>query len=164
MSNKKTIKVKKKKEEEKVDAFTQTIRDSLKSMGKTANPYQEQLLVQLLKSFLIGGIATILDLIIYFILYHFVKINPLISNIISMIITIILGLVVGIIYVYDKKNRKKSIQEYSVLAMIGFVITEGMIFGLVSKLKWNAMLVKVLAVIFVLVVKTLVRRFIISKK
>ena len=164
MSNKKTIKVKKKKEEEQVDGFTQTIRDSLKTMGKTANPYQEQLLVQLLKSFLIGGIATILDLIIYFILYHFVKIDPIISNTISMILTFIFGLVVGIIYVYDKKNRERPIKEYSMLSFIGFVITEGMILGLVFKLKWNAMLVKVLAIIIVLVVKTLIRRFIISKK
>ena len=164
MSNKKTIKVKKKKEEEQVDGFTQIIRDSLKTMGKTANPYQEQLLVQLLKSFLIGGIATILDLIIYFILYHFVKIDPIISNTISMILTFIFGLVVGIIYVYDKKNRERPIKEYSMLSFIGFVITEGMILGLVFKLKWNAMLVKVLAIIIVLVVKTLIRRFIISKK
>ena len=164
MSNKKTIKVKKKKEEEQVDGFTQIIRDSLKTMGKTANPYQEQLLVQLLKSFLIGGIATILDLIIYFILYHFVKIDPIISNTISMILTFIFGLVVGIIYVYDKKNRERPIKEYSMLSFIGFVITEGMILGLVFKLKWNAMLVKVFAIIIVLVVKTLIRRFIISKK
>ena len=162
MSNTKKIKTKKKKEEEKVDAFTQTIRDSLNSMGKKADPYQEQLLVQILKTFLIGGVATILDIILYCILSHFI--NPLLANMISMGATIILGLIIGIKYVYDPKSKKKNIIQHLILNGIGFLITEGMIYGLVSIKSWNDILVKILAIILVIVVKILIRRFILSKQ
>lgn len=164
MSNTKKIKVKKKKEKEEVknDQFTQTIRESLKSMGKQANPYQEQMLVQLLKSFLVGGIATILDIILYIIFNLFM--NPLLSNVLSMMITIGLGLFIGIKYVYDKRIQKTMITRYVLVNGIGFVLTEGMIFGLVFLKEWNAILVKILAIILVLVFKILMNRLVFSKK
>ncbi|MBR3210883.1 MAG: GtrA family protein [Bacilli bacterium] len=161
MSNTKKIKTKKKKEVEKVDTLTQTVRDSLASMGRKVNPYQEQLLVQVLKSFLVGGLATIVDIIIYCILCHFI--NPLLANVISMGVTIVLGLLIGIKYVYDEKYKKTSIRQYLILNGIGFLVTEGMLFGLTS-IRWNAILIKVLAIILVLVIKILIRRFIFSKQ
>ena len=164
MSNTKKIKVKKKKDKEEVknDQFTQTIRESLKSMGKQANPYQEQMLVQLLKSFLVGGVATILDIILYIVLCIFI--DPLLSNVISMLVTISLGLVIGIRYVYDKRSRKTMITRYIVLNSIGLLVTEGMIYGLVSIKEWNAILVKILAIILIIVFKTIMNRFVFSKK
>ena len=164
MSNTKKIKVKKPKEEEKVDSLTLTVRESLNSMGRRVDPYQEKLLVQLLKSFLVGGLSIIIDLIIYFILYHFVKLSPMIANIISFVIITIFGYFMSQKYVFDSKTKKKQVKEFLILALTGFVVTELLLFIFVIKILWNAMLVKVLTVILVIVVKILIRRFVFSKK
>ena len=163
MSNKKKIKVKKVKEEEKVDALTLTVRETLGSMGRRVDPYQEKLLISLLKSFLVGGLSTIIDLILYFVLYHFVHIDPLIANSISFVIIMIFGYFMSHKYVFDEKNKKKQLSDYCILNIVGFVVTEGLLFGLVTMIHWNAFLIKVLAIILVLVIKILLRRFILNK-
>lgn len=162
MSNKKKIKVKKVKEAEKVDSLTLTVREALGSMGRRVDPYQEKMLVSLLKSFLVGGLSTIIDLIIYFILYHFI--NPLFANIISFVVILLFGYFMSLKYVFDDRSKKKGTSEYFILNVIGFVVTEGVLFGLVTMVGWNAFLVKVLTVILVIIVKILVRRFIFNKK
>lgn len=163
MSNTKKIKTKKKKkEEEKVDAFTQSIRDNLNSMGRKVDPYQEKILVQLLKAFLVGGLTTILDFILYCVLSLFL--SPLLGNLISMMAAIALGIVIGVKYVYDLKSQKKELRQYFILSCIGFLLTEGMIYGLVISIHWNAILVKILAIILVIVMKILVKRFLFSKQ
>ncbi len=162
MSNKKKIKTKKKKEVEKVDTFTQSIRDTLKNMGRTVNPYQEKMLVQLLKLFLVGGIATILDIIIYCILCNFI--DCMIANAISMIVTVLIGLFIGIKYIYDKPKRKNNIIQYLVLNIIGFLITEGLIYYLVIIKECNKILIKILAIILVLIIKILLKKFVFLKK
>jgi len=163
MSNTKKIKVKKKKEEEKVDSLTLMVRDSLGSVGRSVNPYQEKLLVQLIKSFLVGGLSTIIDLILYFILYQFVKIDPLIANAISFVVIFVFGYFMSLKYVF-KKTDKKDNREYFILSIVGLLATEGLLFGLVSCLSWNAMLIKIFAVILVIIIKILLRRFVLPKK
>ena len=164
MSNKKKIKVKKKKEPEQVDSLTQSIRDSLGSVGKKVDPSQEQMLVQLVKIFLVGGISTIVDLILFPILVYLIKLNPLLSNIISFIIIFIFGYLMSNKYVFSKKNKQKEVKEYIILNIIGLIFTEVLLFGLVTKLKVNAFLIKVLAIILVIVIKIIIRRFIINKR
>ncbi len=163
MSNTKKIKVKKKKEKEEVDSFTLMVRESLGSVGRSVNPYQEKLLVQLMKSFLVGGIATIADLILYFILYHFIHINPMIANLITFVITIVFSFFMSKKYVFDK-NSKKQVKEFCILAIVNLLITELLLFGLVYKIKWNAMLIKILAVLIVIIAKILIKRFIFNRK
>lgn len=163
MSNTKKIKVKKKKEEEKVDSLTLMVRDSLGSVGRSINSYQEKLLVQLIKVFLVGGLSTIIDLILYFILYHFVKMNPLIANSLSFVVILIFGYFMSLKYVFTKTD-KKNIREYFILSIVGLLVTEGLLFGLVSCLSWNAMLIKIFAVILVIIIKILLRKFVLSKK
>ena len=164
MSNKKKIKVKKKKEPEQVDKLTQSIRDSLGSVGRKIDPYQEQMLVGLVKAFLVGGISTIVDLVLFTILVYLIKLNPLLSNIISFIIIFIFGYFMSLKYVFDKRNKKKQVKEYIILSVVGLIFTELLLFGLVTKLKVNAFLIKLLAVILVIVIKILIRRFIFNKK
>ena len=164
MSNKKKIKVKKPKKEEKVDSLTLLVRDSLGSVGRGVNPYQEQMLVQLVKAFLVGGLATIIDLILFIILSIITSINPLIINIITMLIITIFGYFMSCKYVFDKKNKKLMMRDFVILSIVGFLITEGLLFGLVIKISWNEILVKILAIVLALIIKFLIRRFILSKK
>ena len=167
MSNKMKIKVKKEKEKkvvEKPDELTLMVRESLGSMGRRVAPGQEQMLVIILKSFLVGGISTIVDVIIYFILYHFVKLDPMIANAISFVIILIFSYFMSNKYVFDKNNKKQMVKELFILYFLGLILTEGIIFGLVTTISWNPLLVKIMAVVLVIIMKFLVKRFILNKK
>ena len=61
-------------------------------------------------------------------------------------------------------NKKKQVKEFLILSIVGLIITELLIFGLVTKLKWYAFLVKLLAIVVVIVVKILLRRFVFNRK
>ena len=93
MSNKRKIKVKKKEEKEKVDDLTLMIRESLRSMGRSVNPYQEKMLVNLYKMFIIGGVSTIIDLVIYIVLSLVTKLDPMIVNSISFAVAFIYSII-----------------------------------------------------------------------
>ena len=153
MSNMKKIKVKKKKEEEKADTLTLMVRESLNSMGKRVAPAQEQLLVGIYKLFLVGGVSNIIDFFLFMILAFFVKIDALYLNAIVFVVVLVYGLWMSFKYMFPKGKEKKPLIQYLILMFVGFLITEGILFGLVSVLKWNSILVKLLCVILVIFIR-----------
>lgn len=169
MSNTKKIKVKtkKKKEKEQVDKLTLMIRETLGGMGKSIPPEQEKLLVQIFKFIVVGGIATIIDWIIYFILYKFVKIDPLIGNLIAFSISAIYNYWASCKYVFEvtkEKGKTRLFIEFMVFAFIGLGINELLIWIFYTQLHWNAMLVKVMATILVMVFNFITRKKFLEKK
>lgn len=164
MSNTRKIKVKKKKEEEKVDDLTLMIREALGTMGRSVNSYQEKMLVSLFRTFIIGGVVTIIDVILYFILYKFVKFDPMISNVISFTVSLIYGVWSSMKYAVSVKDKKKDLISYFVIAFCGLCITELLLWFLVHQIHFSPMLTKILAVILVIVIKVLFKRFVLNKK
>jgi len=163
MSNKRKIKVKKKEEKEKVDDLTLMIRESLGSMGRSVNPYQEKMLVNLYKMFIVGGVSTIIDLVIYVVLSLVTKFNPMIINSISFAVAFIYSIIMSFKYSFSGKDKKK-LTSFLILSLSGFVLTEGILFGLCHLLDWNSILVKVLAIILVIVFKVLMNKFVFKEK
>ena len=169
MSNTKKIKVKapKKKQEEKVDSLTLMIRETLKSMGRSINPAQEKLLVQIFKFVVVGGIATIIDWAIYFVLYKFVKLEPLIGNIIAFSVSVVYNYWASCKYVFEVTKEKSKLRlfvEFMIFAVIGLGINELLIWIFVNQLHWNAMLVKILATIIVMTFNFITRKKFLEKK
>ena len=113
MSNKKKIKVKKKEVKEPVDPLTLSVRESLGSMGKSVAPAQEKMLVAVYKMFLVGGISTIIDFVIFILLSIFTKLDPMIVNAISFAIAFFYGLWSGHKYIFQ--GKKPLLTEYLVL-------------------------------------------------
>ena len=120
MSNR--IKTKKSKEKKKVnnisknnkkenkaidDETLSTVRSELKKKNISLNKQQEELMIQIFKFIVVGGIATVIDWIIYFVLYHFVKIEPIIANIISFAVSVVYNYWASCKYVF-KVNKEKS--------------------------------------------------------
>ena len=137
MSNTKKIKVKKKPEKEPVDNLTLMVRESLGSMGRSVNSAQEKMLVNVYKSFIVGGVANIIDFILFMILSLATKLNPLLMNAISFVIILIYGIFMSFQYLFPKEKYQ----------------TEGILYGLVVKLGWYAILIKLLAIILVIFIK-----------
>ena len=144
-----------------------TVRQTLKSMNMKLNPAQEDLIVQIFKFLVVGGIATLIDWAIYFVLYHFLKVAPLIANIISFSISVIYNYWASCKYVFKvtkDKSRLRLFIEFIVFAVIGLGINEIIIFALYNKAGWNAMLVKVLATIIVMTFNFITRKKFLERK
>lgn len=144
-----------------------TIKSTLKSMNMKLSPSQEDLVVQIFKFIVVGGIATIIDWIIYFILYHFVKITPLIANILSFVVAVTYNYWASCKYVFKVTKDKSQLRlfiEFIVFAVIGLGINELIIFGLYNKAGWNAMIVKILATIIVMIFNFVTRKKFLEKK
>lgn len=157
MSNKKKIKVKAPKEKkEAVDPVTLMIRDTLNGMGRKVAPGQEVMLVQIYKFFMMSVIATIIDFIIFIILYKPVKLLPLIANPISYVIAIIYHFIMRYqLIIKYKDNKKKEIISFLMIAIIGLLISEGFIYLLI---KFSPLLGKVLACLITFGIKKLYQK------
>ena len=164
MSNKYKYMNNKNKKTKQDDKTTILIKDTLKTMNQSLNDNQIKLLVQIFKFVIVGGIATLIDWIIYFICYHFIGIEPLIANIISFTISVIYNFWASIKYVFDvKNNNKRNFIIFVVFALIGLGLNEIIIFLLHNKLSWNAMLVKIIATAIVMVFNFVTRKKLLEK-
>jgi putative flippase GtrA len=144
-----------------------TIKSTLKSMNMKLSPSQEDLVVQIFKFIVVGGIATVIDWTIYFILYHFVKIDPLIGNILAFAVAVTYNYWASCKYVFNVTKDKSKLRlfiEFIIFAVIGLGINELLIFALYKKLGWNAMLVKILATIIVMIFNFVTRKKFLEKK
>lgn len=138
----------------------------LKSMNIKISKQQKELLIQIFKFIIVGGIATLLDWIIYYILYRFIGINPLIANIISFSISMIYNFYASCKYVFNvtkSKTKYRLFIEFIVFSLIGLGINELLIFVFYTNLSWNAMLVKILATAIVMVFNFVTRKMFLEK-
>ena len=138
----------------------------LKSMNIKISKQQKELLIQIFKFIIVGGIATLLDWIIYYILYRFIGINPLIANIISFSISMIYNFYASCKYVFNvtkSKTKYRLFIEFIVFSLLGLGINELLIFVFYTNLSWNAMLVKILATAIVMVFNFVTRKMFLEK-
>ena len=156
-----------KKENKVIDDETlSTVRSELKKKNISLNKQQEELMIQIFKFIVVGGIATVIDWIIYFVLYHFIKIEPIIANIISFAVSVVYNYWASCKYVFKvnkEKSRARQFVEFIVFAVIGLLINEVIIWGLHNELEWNAMLVKIIATAIVMVFNFVTRKKFLEK-
>lgn len=151
---------------DKTDETTSTVESVLKSMNIKLDPARESLLIQIFKFVIVGGIATIIDWLIYFILYKFIKLEPIIANIISFSVSVVYNYYASCKYVFKvnkEKSKTRQFTEFIIFSLIGLGINELLIFIFVNKLSWNAMLVKILATIIVMVFNFITRKKFLEK-
>ena len=90
----------KKQKKVKEDETTKLVKNTLKTMNTSLDDKQIELLVQIFKFIIVGGIATLIDWIIYYICYHFIGIEPLLANIISFSISVVYNFWASVKYVF----------------------------------------------------------------
>ena len=154
----------KKQKKVKEDETTKLVKNNLKTMNTSLDDKQIELLVQIFKFIIVGGIATLIDWIIYYICYHFIGIEPLLANIISFSISVVYNFWASVKYVFNTKgDNKRNFIIFIVLAVIGLGINELIIFLLHNQLSWNAMLVKIIATAIVMVFNFVTRKKLLEK-
>lgn len=122
---------------------------------------KKELLNQIFKFIIVGGIATIIDWAIFYILNKIFNINPLISNIFSFTISLIYNYIASVKWVFvvsKKKNRKRIFIEFVILSVIGLLISEIILWLLVDKLLINSLISKVISTAIVMVFNFITRK------
>ncbi|MBR5369882.1 MAG: GtrA family protein [Bacilli bacterium] len=124
-----------------------------------------KLLIQIFKFIIVGGIATIIDYIIFFILHELLKLGTLPSNIISFSISVIYNYIASVKWVFDvkKDDPKKQFIIFIVLSIIGLLLNTAIVYVTVDIFKWYSMLCKIIATGIVMVFNFITRKLLLEK-
>lgn len=121
---------------------------------------RKHLYIQIFKFVVVGGIATLIDWAIYYILFNYFHIFPLISNIISYSISVIYNFIMSVKWVFDTKNKsmKRLLLEFIILSLIGLIISEFIIWFFLELLSFNSFIAKILSTLIVMVINFILRK------
>lgn len=121
---------------------------------------RKSLYIQIFKFVVVGGIATLIDWVIYFVLFNYFHIFPLISNVISYSISVIYNFIMSVKWVFDTKNKsmKRLLFEFIILSLIGLIISEFIIWFFLEILSFNSIIAKILSTLIVMVINFILRK------
>ena len=122
---------------------------------------------QIFKFIIVGGIATVIDLSVYYVLYNFLKINPLVSNVLAFAISVTYNYIASVKWVFDvnrDKSKKQMFLEFMLFSIIGLLLTELIIYLGIDKIKLNAMITKIIATAIVMVFNFITRKIFLEGK
>lgn len=125
-----------------------------------------KLFVQIFKFGIVGGIATIIDWLVYYILFNYFKINPLIANIGAFGISVIYNYIASVKWVFDVNeniSKKKIFSQFIIFSIIGLLITELIIYFGVDLFKMNPMLIKIVATAITMVFNFVTRKIFLER-
>ena len=126
----------------------------------------KDLIIQIFKFIIVGGIATIIDWIIYYLLYNFLNINPLLSNIMSFTVSVIYNYLASVKWVFNinkDKNKRKTFMEFILFSIIGLLISEVLLFIMINKININKMLSKIISTMIVMIFNFITRKKFLEK-
>lgn len=144
--------------DKKIEKFIAKIFDVLKI--KTTKEF-EHLCTQIFKFLIVGGIATIIDWIIYYIMSNIFNISPFISNVISFSVAVIYNYRASIkwIFVVNKqKYLKRIFFEFIILSIVGLLLTEILLFLFINIFNIKNMVAKIAATIIVMIFNFVTRK------
>ena len=131
------------------------------------NKDTQKLLIKIFKFVIVGGIATLISGIIFFLCDHYLKTSVLISNTIAFIISVIYNFWASCKYVFNvdkNKNKARIFTEFIVFALLGYFLTQFLLWLMADVLKWNHMLAWLIATIIVMVFNFITRQIFLEKK
>ena len=126
----------------------------------------KKLLIQIFKFVIVGGIATIIDWVVYYILYNIIRINPLVANIGSFSISVVYNYIASVKWVFtvnEQKTKKRLFIEFVILSIIGLLLTELIIYGGIKYMNIEAMVIKIIATAIVMVFNFVTRKIFLEK-
>ncbi|MBR0427973.1 MAG: GtrA family protein [Clostridia bacterium] len=116
-----------------------------------------------------GALTTIVNIIAYAVLYYLFHISNAVSNILAWIIGATFAYITNKLYVFNSKvNTKKELLKELVYfygcRLLTLAIDEGIMIVAVDKLGWNALLMKIIANIIVIILNFVFSKILIFKK
>lgn len=131
------------------------------------NNKTQKLLIKIFKFVIVGGIATLISGIVFFICDHFFKMSVLLSNTIAFIISVIYNFWASVKWVFEvdkDKNKVRIFTEFIIFALLGYFLTQFLLWLMADFLKWNHMLAWLIATIIVMVFNFVTRQLFLEKK
>ena len=120
-----------------------------------------KLLMQIMKFVIVGGIATIIDFAVLFVLKEFVGLNEIVANTISFIVSLIYNYIASIKWVFnvnDEKDSKKQFIIFVTFSIIGLLINNLIMWICIDKLAIYYLIGKVIATGVVMVFNFITRK------
>ena len=116
-----------------------------------------------------GALTTLVNIVVYAIFYYLLHINNDVSNAIAWIAGATFAYVTNKIYVFNSKvsNLKELIKEiiyFYGCRLLTFAFDQGIMILTVDKWGWNALFMKILANIIVIILNFIFSKIIIFKK
>lgn len=151
---------------DKIEEFGLKILEKihLKSLADWYRNHQEGM-----RYLIFGALTTLVNIVAYSILYYAFHINNATSNIIAWIIGATFAYITNKLYVFNSKvNTKiellKEILYFYGCRLLTLVIDEAIMIVTVDKFGWNALLMKIIANIIVIILNFVFSKILIFKK
>lgn len=120
-----------------------------------------KLFLQIIRFSIVGGVATLIDFGVLYLLKEFVGFPPLLANTFSFTISVIYNYIASIKWVFKVDKQKNSTVQFILFAffsVIGLLINNAIMWLSINKLHIHYLLGKVLATIVVMVFNFITRK------
>ena len=145
----------------KKDKATIFVKKCLKLLHIKVSKKTENLLIQIFKFGIVGGIAFLIDYIVLFCCKEFIGLSVLLSAAIAFIVSVIYNYIASIKWVFNvnkEKSAKKNFVIFIILSIIGLIITEIIMWIGSDLVGINYLLVKIFATAIVMVFNFITRK------
>lgn len=122
------------------------------------------MLKQIIKFCFTGGLCTVIDFGVLFVLTEQIGLSYIVSNIISVSLSTIINYILSKAIVFNFSNTLKNFIVFVVLSIIGLAINEGLIILCVNVFMIDCKIGKVLATGVVMCFNYLTRKYILKEK
>lgn len=143
----------------KKDRTTKFVKKVMNLFHMKLDKKTENLLIQIFKFIIVGGIATLIDFILLFVFKEIVHLQVIISNTLSFCISLIYNYIASVRWVFDvnrDKDPKKNFLIFLIFSIIGLAINDFIMYLLINKL--STFISKIIATTIVMIFNFITRK------
>ena len=151
---------------DKLEEFGLTILEKihLKKLADWYRKHQEGM-----RYLIFGALTTLVNIVAYAIFYYIFNISNGVSNVIAWVVGATFAYITNKLYVFNSKvNNKlellKEIVFFYGCRLLTLAVDEGIMIFTVDKLGWNALLMKIVANVIVIILNFIFSKILIFKK
>lgn len=122
------------------------------------------MLKQIIKFCLTGGLCTVIDFGVLFVLTEQIGLSYAISNIISVSLSTIVNYILSKIIVFNFSNTLRNFVVFIILSIVGLIINEGLIILCVNVFTIDYKVGKIIATGVVMCFNYLTRKYMLKEK
>ena len=143
----------------KEDRTTKFVKKVMNLFHMKLDKKTENLLIQIFKFIIVGGIATLIDFILLFVFKEIVHLQVIISNTLSFCISLIYNYIASVRWVFDvnrDKDPKKNFLIFLIFSIIGLASNDFIMYLLINKL--STFISKIIATAIVMIFNFITRK------
>ena len=116
-----------------------------------------------------GALTTLINIVVFFVFTEIIKLDELVANVIAWIIAVLFAYVTNRIWVFNSHCETKLAFVKEVLAFYGgrvftLLVEEGMLFVFIKLLSVNALVVKIIAQVIIIVLNYVISKLLVFRK